>query len=160
VQVVSFANTPSSGVTTYSTLGLNKYILAQASGSQARQELLTSVEMPTSDEAIVKMLMHVAEKAIELGMALKRGQVVPIPREAHDPPKESYFYCTNPSPLNTRLSQVPDGSPPLVFVYLIHILPNEARMIHDRGWNWFEEQLEMQDPNIWDLSRTSGVHPE
>lgn len=157
VQVVSFENSPSTGITTLATLGLNKYAIEQASGKKLRQELLTSVEAGTSLDVIAKALLAIAENLIERGVGLARGQVVTPRSETSGQPLISTFYCTNPSPLDPRLIQTEEFEPPLVFVYLVALLDSEVRLVREHGWRWFEEQLEAQDPNIWDLSRTEGV---
>lgn len=157
VQVVSFESSPTTGITTLATLGLNRYLLEQTSGTRVRQELLTSVETGAQLDAIAKALLSIAENLIARGVGLARGQLVTPRSEISDQPLISTFYCTNPSPLDPRLTHTEEFEPPLVFVYLVALLEGEARLVQEHGWRWFEEQLEAQDPNIWDLSRTLGV---
>lgn len=157
VQVVSFENTPDIGVTTLATLGLSKYVLEQSSGKHVRQELLTSVEAGTASDTLAKVLLAIAEHQIEQGTSLARGELVTPRYESGGAPLISTFYCTNPSPLDSRLTDTERFVPPLIFVYLIAVLENEASLVREHGWRWFEEQLEGQDPNIWNLARTEGV---
>jgi hypothetical protein len=160
IQIVAFANTPQDGVTTYSTLGLNKHLLSQTSGTEIRHELLTSVEVGASGESMANLLLTLAEHIVEEGSALSRGQVVTPGFNKDESTVVSGFYCTEPSPLSSKLTQFSAGDTPLIFVYLIGLVPSEISLVRDRGWRWFEEELEKQDPNVWDLSRTECITAE
>ena len=59
----------------------------------------------------------------------------------------------------------PDGfavfersEPPTVFVWLIPIDAEEAELIDSHGWSWFEDQLEAQQPDLFDLRRPRIAH--
>jgi hypothetical protein len=69
-------------------------------------------------------------------------------------------YVTNPSPFDDSLTEFPGEPPPTVFAYLIPITAAEASLVEDRGWSWFEDQLERYDPDIWDLARTETVNEQ
>lgn len=154
VQVVAFDDAPVDGVTTYATMGLSRYSLSQSSGNNIRQELLTSAEAGQDPAKIVNLLLGIAEHLIDERQALARGQVTTPQRE--DGTGVS-FYCTNPSPFDETTLTAEKFDPDVVFVYLIALLDSEVELIRKQGWQWFEEQLEAQDPNIWDLSRADGV---
>jgi antitoxin YqcF len=160
VQVVRFVNSPREHITSYATLGLSKYPLRQTSGKVIRQELLTSCEGSKFESVIVNALCDVVEQTVTNSSPLKLGQIVASPRLVARGATPSAFFCTQPTPFSSELTEFEQGELPLVFVYLIAVLPDEVRQLSERGWSWFEEQLEAQDPNIWDLSRKDGIKSE
>lgn len=154
VQIVAFDNAPVDGVTTYATMGLSRYSLSQSSGNHIRQELLTSAEAGQDPAKMVNLLLAIAEHLVDERQALARGQVTTPQREDG---VGTSFYCTNPSPFDQTTLTAEKFDPDVVFVYLIAILDSEAELVAKMGWRWFEEQLEAQDPNIWEKNRTDGV---
>ncbi len=69
------------------------------------------------------------------------------------------IYVTNPSPFDKSLTEFVSELPATVFAYLIPITEAEAELVREKGWRWFEDQLEQQNPDIWDLARNETVQP-
>jgi hypothetical protein len=157
IQVVSFENSPGSGLTTLSTLGLSNYVLKQHGGTSIRQELLTSFESKASLNLVAKVLFAISEHTVETGTSLARGQLITPRYEVDGTPLLTTFYCGNPSPLEPRINLIEQAEPPLIFVYLVALLDSEVQLVRKHGWRWFEEQLDAQDPNVWDLARSVGL---
>lgn len=152
VQVVEFKGRPESNVNTFATLGLSDYSLKLPSTREVRQELMMSANAEFSADAIAGLLLSLAERVLERRKALVRGEVIgPGPKIAPNSILTEIF-VTNPSPFDALLTQF-SMSPPLVLAYLIPLSSAEASLVRTRGWRWFEEELQAQDPDIWDLAR-------
>ncbi|MCC6202687.1 MAG: hypothetical protein IT494_06735 [Gammaproteobacteria bacterium] len=67
------------------------------------------------------------------------------------------MFVTNPSPFEKSLTEFASEPPATVFAYLVPITVREAVLVRDRRWRWFEDQLEKQNPNIWDLARNEAI---
>jgi hypothetical protein len=160
IQVVSFKGQPESGITTFATLGLSRYVLDLPEKRQIRQELLMSANDSFSSDAVAGLVLSLAEHVAERGKALLRGEVVGPGRPVIAGSTLTAIYVTNPSPFDRSLSEFVCESPATVFAYLVPITAGEAALVRERGWSWFEDQLERQNPDIWDLSRFEGVRPE
>jgi hypothetical protein len=123
---------------------------------EVRQELLISANSEFPADAIAGLLLSLAEHVLEHGKPLLRGEIVgPGPSVVPNSALTEIF-VTNPSPFDSSLTHFPT-SPPHVFAYLIPVSAAEAFLVRTRGWRWFEEQLEQQDPDVWDLGRTTGI---
>jgi hypothetical protein len=156
VQVLSFVDQPQSHVTTFATLGLSEYVLSMPKSREIRQELLISANNEFPADAIAGLLLSIAEHVLEHRKALLRGEIVgPGPSVVPNSILTEIF-VTNPSPFDSSLTHF-STSPPLVFAYLIPVSAAEAFLVRSRGWRWFEEQLEQQDPDVWDLGRRTGI---
>jgi antitoxin YqcF len=156
VQVVFFKDQPELGVTTFATLGLSRHVL-EISDKRIRQELLVSANDRFSRDAVAAFLMSFAESVLGRGNALLRGEVVGPAGPVVPGSTLTAVYVTNPSPFAPSLTQFNSAPPPAVFAYLVPISKAEASLVHQRGWRWFEDELETQNPDIWDLARLEEV---
>jgi len=159
IQVVSFKDQPQPGVTTFATLGLSRHALALSGTRQIRQELLVSANRMFPEAAVAAFVLSLAEHVIERGRGLLRGEVIGPSTPVIAGSTVTAVYVTNPSPFEKSLSEFV-SEPPTVFAYLIPITGAEASLVRDHGWRWFEDQLERQDPDIWDLSRSEEVRAQ
>jgi hypothetical protein len=158
IQVVSFREQPQAGIATFATLGLSRYSLKQKQdGKKIRQELLVSSSDVLPPDAVAAFLLSVAEHALRQERALLRGEVIGPHSPVIPSSTLTAVFVTNPSPLNRALIDFASDPPPTVFAYLIPITANEASLVQEKGWQWFEEELEEQDPDIWDLNRIEEV---
>jgi hypothetical protein len=53
----------------------------------------------------------------------------------------------------------PDGTLPIVFVWLVPITASEAAFVRRTGWEAFETELQRQAPDLLDLGRSAMVLP-
>jgi hypothetical protein len=157
IQVVNFENQPESGVNTYATLGLSDHIIELSGSKFIRQELLISANDTTSSDAVAGLVLSLAEHVVRRGSALLRGEVIGpgVPVVAGS--TLTAIYVTDPSPFEKSLTEFSSELPATVFAYLIPITKAEARLVSDMGWRWFEDQLEQQNPDIWDLVRSETI---
>lgn len=157
IQVVFFENQPEAGVSTFATLGLSRHIVELPGAKQIRQELLISANELFSADAVAGLVLSLAEHVLQRNKALLRGEVIGPGTPVVTGSTLSAVYVTNPSPFDDSLTHFISESPATVFAYLVPITESEARLIHEKGWRWFEDQLEHQNPDIWDLARTETV---
>lgn len=157
IQVVSFERQPEPGVKTYATLGLGRHIVELPGSKQIRQELLMSANETFSADAVAGLVLSLAEHVLQRGKALLRGEVIGPGTPVVAGSTLTAIYVTNPSPFDKSLTEFVCELPAMVFAYLIPITEAEAKLVGDKGWRWFEDQLEQQNPDIWDLARTEAV---
>lgn len=157
IQVVNFLNQPEQGVITFATLGLSRHILIANHNRETRQELLMSVSSVHCCEKIAGVMLSICELILKRKKALLRGEVIGPGPEIIMGSTVNAVYVTNPSPFGQAIIGFSDEPPPIVFAFLVPITAKEAEKVHRRGWRWFEDELEAQDPNIWDLFRIDEI---
>ena len=156
VSIVSFMGRPEPNVTTFATLGLSRSILNLREDHKIRQELLVSANDTFLQTAIAAFLLSIAEDLIKRGQALLRGEVIGPGKPVIDGAATTAVYVANPSPFDKLLTEFP-SVPPTVFAYLVPITSTEAALVREHGWDWFENALEKQNPDIWDLARCKEI---
>lgn len=152
ISVALFPDRPEVGLSTLTTLGLSKHCLEFPSGKPIHQELMVAVTSDSDIERIAGVLMSFAEAIADYGKALLRGQIVG-PGEEIAGSRLRFLFVTNPISMPESLLQYDDDS--LVLCYLVPVFDEEAARIKKDGWSWFEDQLEQQDVDIWNLRRTA-----
>jgi antitoxin YqcF len=157
VQIVCFENQPEPGVRTFATIGLGRHVVELPSSRQVRQELLISANEVFSSDAIAGLVMSLAEHVLQRGNALLRGEVIGPAAPVVAGSTLAAIYVTNPSPFDKAFTEFVSEQPATVFAYLVPVAEGEAVLVREKGWLWFEEQLEEQNPDIWDLARTETV---
>lgn len=157
IQVACFENQPQSGITTYATLGLSDAVLKMKGERTIRQELVISVHATLPGEDVSRFLLYCAEKIEQRDHALLRGEVFNMTYPLIEGATVTALYATNPTPFDDRFSELTSAVPPIIFVLLVPITESEVSLINKRGWNWFEDMLESQDPDIWDLKRIQQI---
>lgn len=157
IQIVSFARQPRAGVTTFATLGLSRSILKLNDTGAIRQELITTASEEVPSDAVAGFLLSIAERLQKTKQALLRGEVLGPAHPVVPGATLTAVYVTNPSPFDRSLIEFQSTPPATVFAYLIPISGQEASLIQSHGWSWFEAELERQDPDIWDWTRSRQV---
>lgn len=157
IQIVSFKGQPESGVTTFATLGLSKYVLNLSGTRQIRQELLVSANDAFSSDAVAGLVLSLAERVALRGKALLLGEVIGPGDPVIAGSTLTAVYVTNPSPFAKSLTEFVSEPPATVFAYLAPITAAESSLVRQHGWSWFETQIEEQNPDIWDLSRSEEL---
>lgn len=157
IQIVSFKSQPEFGITTFATLGLSKYVFELSGTRQIRQELLVSANETFSADAVAGLLLSLAELVAKRGKALLRGEVVGPGEPVIAGSTLTAVYITNPSPFEKSLTEFVSEPPATVFAYIVPITAAESSLVREHGWSWFEDQIEEQNPDIWDLARSDEV---
>ncbi len=156
-QVVWFDDTPEKDFATYSTLGLSRHALESPTAT-IRQELLISVDRRFASPQLGSVLSTFGEMVLAEHRPVLRGEVLP-PRDAIVPGSTlSAFYAAAPVALPDGFAVFDGSDPQTVFVWLVPISATEAGLIDSHGWSWFEEQLVVQQPDLFDLARRDITH--
>jgi hypothetical protein len=158
IQVVSFKDQPAAGITTYVTLGLSEVVLDLPKDRKIRQELVVSALDSFSGDDIAGFLLSLAEHIKVRERAVLRGEVIGPSRPVLNGATVSAVYVTNPTPFDSHFSEFSNVEPPVIFALVVPITEKEASLVFSQGWNWFEDMLESQDPDIWDFKRMEQIH--
>ena len=156
-KVLRFEDQPENGIATYATLGLSEDELDLKNGRAMRQELLLSAHASLPSNEIASFLAYCAELIRKRGRAALRGEVIDFLHPLVDGATVSAVYATNPTPFDEGLAEFFNVDSPVIFALLVPITAKEVSLIGNHGWNWFEDSLEAQDPDIWDLKRKQEV---
>lgn len=157
IQVARFKNQPFIGSTTYVSLGLSEFVLPMSGGRTVSQELLFSAYDCFSSEQIASFMLTFCDYVIERKQALLRGDVVGPASTLIPGATVNSIYASIPSVFKGELGTYYHSSPATVIVWLIPLLSAEAAFIKSNGWSRFEDILEANNPDLWDLKRSSIV---
>jgi antitoxin YqcF len=157
IQVACFDDQPRQGITTYVTLGLSDMVLPMKGGRTIRQELVTSAYTSIKRKEVAGYLLHCAEQVQQRGYPLLRGETVNMRYPLIEGATVTGLYATNPTPFEDGFAEFSGAFPSVIFVLMIPITGNELSLIADHGWNCFEDMLEFQNPDIWDLKRAQEI---
>lgn len=153
VQICLFPDQPASGVLTLSTLGLSNTVLSMNDDRRVRQELILAVTADEEPDGYAKLLLHVADQLSSSGRALLRGDVVMLQSPIARGSSAAALYASIPTAYPEELSTLSETAPPTVFVWLFPLLPSETAFVRKSGWNEFETQLELRNPDLFDVRR-------
>lgn len=153
VEVSLYKEVDKRGVNTFSTLGLNKKVL-NIGNKKIKQELIFSAYDRYSPNDVSSFLMTFAEHVAKTGNGLLRGEFVegkPLINGA----SVTGVYASIPVLWPDSMHVFEETHPSTILVWLVPITHEEAIVIRERGWNYFEDFLENSDCDFWDLRRKS-----
>jgi len=151
--VARFRNQPVEGMSTYVTLGLNHHVLSMAEKREVRQELVFSTFESVPSDEIVSFLLRFTDLVLSRHEALLRGQVIGPGKPLFPGSAMNAIYVSMPVIFDEGFNTFEGSSPPSVLVWLVPIFESEARYVQEHGWEAFEDILEKEDPDLWDLNR-------
>ena len=157
ITVACFDNMPEQGIRSYVTMGLSRELLQLPRNRAIRQELIFSASEEFQGEAIAGFLLSLAERLSASGKAVLRGEVAGPSMPIIEGVQVCAAYFTNPTPFPSDLAKFETEDEPVIFVLVIPLTKPEVLSIAEKGWNRFEDELELQNPDIWDLNRTQSV---
>jgi len=64
-------------------------------------------------------------------------------------------YASIPTVYADGFSMLKESAPPTVFVWLFPLLPDETAFVQQSGWSEFENRLELINPDLFDVCRTT-----
>lgn len=155
VQVVKVPNCPMAGVAAYSTIGLSWTELAMPDDRSVRQELIFAAYETYAATKIASFLLSFGKYVLSTGRALLRGNVVGPHQPLIPGVQANSIFCTLPVMFDARLKTFSDSEPATVFVWLVPITSAESQFVRLHGWNKFEDLLEKEQPDFWNLDRAS-----
>lgn len=157
ISVARFCDQPVEGMNTYVTLGLSHHALSMPKEREVRQELVFSVFDTVSSDDVVSFLLSFSGFILEKHEALLRGQVVGPAGPIISGSLMNAVYASMPVMFDDEFATFDGTSPSTVLVWLIPIFENEAKYVQEHSWEAFEDILEQQDPDLWDLNRGAVV---
>ncbi|GAA4989089.1 hypothetical protein HD597_007806 [Nonomuraea thailandensis] len=158
VQVIRFApNSPFTGVTTWSTLGLSHHHLGQGNGQGLHQELVMHLPTDRQPDNVAGVLFQVAEELIERGQGLARGEVIGPRGPLFARGEMTALAAAPPVYLPGPFAVCDTPAARIVLTWLVPLTEAEARFAHAHGWHALEDVFVAQDPDLTDIER-AGVH--
>jgi hypothetical protein len=122
-----------------------------------RQELLFAAYDRYAPPKIASFLLTFSKHVLSEKRALLRGDVMGPYKPLISGVAADSIFCALPVMFNSGLTTFYDTDPPTVFVWLIPIANAEAHFIKLHGWNRFEDLLESEQPDFWNLDRASLI---
>ncbi|MCJ8311613.1 MAG: suppressor of fused domain protein [Saccharospirillaceae bacterium] len=150
--ILEYENTPFDKVKSYISVGLGRHLLKQPSGKNIRQELMFTILKKFEHVSIEKSLASLSLDFIDRHIPIPDNQVIPWQGGVFEDYEYSAVYCTSARHMPEEF-EIINGNPLLVFVWLIPIFPEEREYIQIFGWESFEELIDEQQPNFFDLDR-------
>lgn len=126
-------------------------------GRYIRQELVFTAYRNFQSEQIASFLSTFAEYLVSANKALLHGDFIGPETPIIFGTVLNSIYSTVPMIFEEDFAVFHDSSPPTVFVWIIPIHEEEANYIRFNGWDKFEDLLEREDPELWDLTRVPVV---
>jgi hypothetical protein len=145
--IYEFANQPCEDATTLITDGLVDC------PAHLAQELIVCVYSRWVDNELPKLLAAVANQAVDSQLLFQRGDVLGPAGPLLSTTTMSALYVTHPVYFPSGFSQFCVDGGCASLMWLVPIYESEAATVASSGWDSFESQLELQDPDLLDLQR-------
>ena len=155
LQVVQFDNQPFHGAVTFATLGLSHHTLQQDRGPDIRMELLLGCDQRFVPWNPAGLLAAVAKDLIAKHQALRLGDVLGPAGPIKEGSSCHGFLCLAPGYYSEALEAFEESAPQTLFALLIPVTHDEIHFIWNHGWSAFQDRLAAQDPDVWNLERSS-----
>lgn len=154
LSVSVFPSQPYKGVTTFSTLGLNRYDL----NYKSRFELIFTCSEEWNKENIAAFLSGVAEYLIDNRQPILRGEIIQLPRVIIEGSKMDALYVSTPFYFDDDFQVCYGEHYNIVFPLLVPLYKQEAELVEKKGWNAFEQfLLDNEVGNLSDMNRKPFV---
>lgn len=146
---------PTASSVAFSTLGLSNVSLqSRASKRNLHLELILTIKNGSEARWIPAILQQVATEVVRSGNPILRGDLVG-PRDALFPnSNKTALYAAPPVCLPEAFASC-ELRPGLevAYAWLVPVSSGEAKLIEHHGWNYFEDCLEREDPDLLDVQR-------
>ena len=150
--VLEYKDKPSPNCISLVTIGLGRHLLKQESGGSIRQELIMTVWDEYSDFRPEEKVASLALDFLERHIPIPNHQVIPWEGGVFEGLEFSALYCTSARHMPEEFELI-RGETDLIFVWLIPIYPEEQNYCINSGWSAFEELINDQQPDFFDLKR-------
>ncbi|MDR1063952.1 MAG: DUF2185 domain-containing protein [Azoarcus sp.] len=160
-KIIQFKQRPCDGAITYATLGMSQTILPLSDNKYVRHELLFAAYEHYPSRDIATFLLSFSEFVLSKDQALWRGDVIGPSTPIIDGIAMNSVYSNIPVIFDKNLSTFYESEsiPPVVLIWVLPILQQEAEFIKLNGWGKFEDILETRNPDLLDLNRSSVILP-
>lgn len=143
-----YDNIPFDGVKTYTTLGLNRYLI------DYYFEFIFVCGQNNNENEIASFLTSLSEYLIDNKKGVRQGDVLSFDFALISETKMNSLYFTLPFYFDDELQELQLENRTVIFPLIIPIYNKEAELIKEKGWNNFEKFLEEKEvDNLWDLNR-------
>jgi len=150
--ILEYSDQPDRGACSYITVGLGRHLLTQDSGSEIRQEFMITVWDDYINTHAENQLASLSLDLLDRHIPVPNNQVIPWQGAIFEKYEFSAMYCTSARHMTEEFEMI-ESEPNLVFVWLIPIYPEEQNYIQEVGWSKFENLVEIQQPDFFDLER-------
>jgi hypothetical protein len=156
-QVVECRGKGFQGVSAFATVGISKYGLRSTTSSKViRQELLLAAPTSFGARNIPGLLQQIGTEAIDRGFAYLRGTVIGPRGDLFEGKAFQAVYVAIPVCFPEALGTFRgDDGQSIVIAWLVPITQSETLYVREHGWEAFENLLERNDPDLFDLDRAS-----
>jgi hypothetical protein len=156
IQIALFPRGPAEGTRALATIGLSKHkLLMGDTGRTVRQELVIAFREEDGPRNLPGVMQQVAMAALDQGRAYLRGDVIGPRGPLFAGSSYEALYVAIPVYFPDSFHQFqPEAGDAIVLAWLVPITHGEAHLVQRRGWSFFEDQLEAQDPDLLAADRT------
>jgi hypothetical protein len=144
---------------TFCTVGLGNFPLVSAVSNRViRHELLILAPESFGNRNIPALLQQLGLGALKRKSAYLRGEVIEGASAIFKERSFSAFYAAIPNIISQDFSVYRDEQGvEVVFVWMVPIMPAEAKFTRAHGWSKFEDLLQSQNADMVDFDRQSFV---
>jgi hypothetical protein len=164
LQVIQLQRGPVKGTATLATLGLSHHVMhsSNGSGKRFRMELVMLFRESEGRRNLPGVLQQAGTEALRHHHGLLRGDVIGPWGPLQEGATAEALYASVPVyfPESFHEYTPPDGTLPIVLVWMVPITTSEAAFVRKAGWGAFERELERHDPDVLNLRRSAIVLPE
>jgi hypothetical protein len=143
------------GSTSYSTLGVSSHaLLTPGTPEPTHMECVMTTHSAHAPARIPQSVVLLGKELLDSHTAIRRGEVFPLPGPIAEGSKLTHLYAALPGYFDPDFDTVviEDGTE-VVIAWMVPIADSEAKFVHDKGWDKFEENLVKMDPDLLDLFR-------
>ncbi len=153
--VLVFDDEPMTGAVAFASCGLSSVVVRQPDKSPIRQELLLTFRPGSVSDGEVVRLIDLLSGHMRAGESLLRGSLHGLaPGLLSGARNVEDLYVTLPVYFDDALRKIePPSAEPIVLMWAVPLVPEEARWLRRTGWKGFEEILEVADPDLTDPRR-------
>lgn len=152
VQIVRFNNQPQDGISSFASIGLSNHIL-KMNEKDVRQEILFSAYDRFDSNKISMCLALLAKEILASHKAILRGEIINSKKPILQGKEFQGFYSAPPVFFEEEFAIYKLSSPFTILVWLIPLYAEEIAFVEAEGWDKFENLLEDEDCDFWDLER-------
>lgn len=146
--ISTYYDIPFENLSTFSTLGLNKYYL------DYYYEFIIVAHKEFDESEIISFLTSFSEFLIDNKRAVRRGDVLSFDFSLFSETKMNSVYITLPFYFEDGLQELTIENKTIIFPLIIPVYDEEAKLIQKKGWESFESFLEDNDiDDLWNFKR-------
>jgi hypothetical protein len=150
--ILKYDDQPQKQACSYITAGLGRHLLEQESGQKIRQELLFTIWEEYTVNKPEDKLASLSLDFLDRHIPIPNHQVIPWEDGVFENYDFSAVYCTGARQMPEEFEMI-EAEPNLIFVWLIPIYPTEQKFCKEYGWSKFEDLINEQQPDFFNLER-------